>query len=284
MMHTRVLPRRSLLRVAALPTSLVITVWLATACANKTSPNKSGSARPVDDLKARVLRTLAHDRNAFTQGLVYHEGKLYESTGLVGRSSLRRVDLDTGRVEQSVPVEAPFFGEGLARVGGELVQLTWQNGKAFVWNMSGLNKLKEFDYQGEGWGLCHDGKRLVMSDGSDKLTFRDAGNFAVTGSVNVTRGGQPVRHLNELECVDKVIYANIWGSDNIARIDPGTGEVTGWIDAGGLLSRTEIMGTDVLNGIAHMPDKNTFLITGKLWPRLFEVEFIPAGSLPAERP
>jgi glutaminyl-peptide cyclotransferase len=270
--------------VAALPTSLVITVWLATACANKTSPNKSGSARPVDDLKARVLRTLAHDRNAFTQGLVYHEGKLYESTGLVGRSSLRRVDLDTGRVEQSVPVEAPFFGEGLARVGGELVQLTWQNGKAFVWDMSGLNKLKEFDYQGEGWGLCHDGKRLVMSDGSDKLTFRDAGNFAVTGSVNVTRGGQPVRHLNELECVDKVVYANIWGSDNIARIDPGTGEVTGWIDAGGLLSRTEIMGTDVLNGIAHMPDKNTFLITGKLWPRLFEVEFIPAGSLPAERP
>ena len=203
-----------------------------------------------------MLRTLVHDRNAFTQGLVYHEGKLYESTGLVGRSSLRRVDLDTGRVEQNVPVEAPFFGEGLARVGGELVQLTWQNGKAFVWDMSGFGKVRELDYQGEGWGLCYDGKRLVMSDGSDRLTFRDPSSFAVTGSVQrQPRGGQPVRHLNELECVDGVVYANIWGSDNIARIDPGTGEVTGWIDAGGLLSRTESGGTDVLNGIAHVPER-----------------------------
>ena len=224
------------MRSLGLPIWLAVLLSLAAACANKTAP-KPPVQRQVDDMRVRVLRTLGHDRNAFTQGLVYHEGKLYESTGLVGRSSLRRVDLETGRVEQNVPVEAPFFGEGLARVGSELVQLTWQNGKAFVWQLNGLGRVRQHDYQGEGWGLCFDGKRLVMSDGSDRLSFRDPASFAVTGSVNVVRSGHPVRHLNELECVQGAVYANIWGSDNIARIDPGSGEVTGWIDAGGLLSR-----------------------------------------------
>jgi glutamine cyclotransferase len=261
--------------------ALLALAALAPTCASKSAP-KSAAPRAVDDLRARVVRTFPHDRSAFTQGLLYHEGRLYESTGLVGRSSLRRVDPDNGRVEADVSLEPPFFGEGLARVGNELVQLTWQNGKAFVWQLPAFTRVREYKYQGEGWGLCHDGKRLVMSDGSDKLTFRDASSFASSGQVAVARSGAPVRHLNELECAGGLVYANIWGSDNIARIDPATGEVTGWIDAGGLLSRAERAGTDVLNGIAHVPERNTFYITGKLWPRLFEVEFVPThGSPPA---
>jgi len=262
-------------------TAAVLALALGPACASKSAP-KSGSPRQVDDLRVKVLRTFPHDRQAFTQGLVYHEGRVYESTGLVGKSSLRRVEFETGRVEKVVPIDGPYFGEGLARLGSELVQLTWQNGRAFVWSLDGFARLREHEYQGEGWGLCADGKRLVMSDGSDRLTFRDPGNFSVSGSVTVTRGGSPVRQLNELECAAGLVYANLWGSDTIARIDPASGEVTGWIDAGGLLSPAERNGADVLNGIAYVPERNTFLITGKLWPRLFEVEFVPTSPGPGQ--
>lgn len=202
------------------------------ACANNKTPASAATPRAVEDLRVRILRTLPHDRRAFTQGLVYFEKILYESTGIVGQSSLRRVEPESGRVLHELALGPPYFGEGLARVGNELIQLTWKNSKAFVFDLEGFQPLREYTYQGEGWGLCHDGKRLVMSDGSDKLTFRDAKTFAVSGTVSVTRGGQPVRYLNELECVSGVVYANVWGTDEIARIDPGTGEVTGWIEAG----------------------------------------------------
>ena len=253
---------------------------LGDAC-SKNAAAPAPSNKVIEDLRVRILRTFPHDRRAFTQGLVYFEKTLYESTGIVGQSALRKVDPESGRVLVDLALGQPYFGEGLARVGSELVQLTWKNGKAFVWDLLEFRPLREHTYEGEGWGLCHDGRRLVMSDGSDKLTFRDPKTFAVNGQVTVTRAGQPVRYLNELECVSGIVYANVWGTDEIARIDPGTGEVTGWIEAGGLLSRQEQIGAEVLNGIAYVPERNTFLITGKNWPRLFEVEFVPVEMGPA---
>jgi glutaminyl-peptide cyclotransferase len=234
-----------------------------------------GRSPAVEDLVAKVVRSYPHDRQAFTQGLLYFDGKLYESTGLVGRSSLRRVELESGRPEKIVELEAPLFAEGLARVGGRLVQLTWQNGKALVWSLETWRRERELPYAGEGWGLCHDGRRLVMSDGSDRLTLRDPDSFAVVGHVGVRRAGSPLGSLNELECVGDVVYANVWQDEHLARIDLKTGEVTAWIDASGLLAPDERLGTDVLNGIAYVPETGRFLLTGKLWPRLFEVEFVP---------
>jgi glutaminyl-peptide cyclotransferase len=188
------------------------------------------------------------------------------------------VDPESGRVEARVDLDPALFGEGLARVGGHLVQITWKNGRALYWNLASLTKEREITYGGEGWGLCFDGKRLVMSDGSDRLTFRDPETFASQGTLAVRRAGAPVTALNELECDADVIYANIWQDNHIARIDPRTGEVTGWIDASGLLAPDESAGADVLNGIAFVPGTRHLLLTGKLWPRVFEVELVPAGS------
>ena len=218
-----------------------------------------------------MVRSFPHDPGAFTQGLLVYDGKLYESTGLNGRSSLRRVDLESGIVEQQVELPAALFGEGLARVGGRLFQLTWQNQRVLVWDLATLKKEAELSYEGEGWGLCYDGQHLVMSDGSSLLTLRDPTTFAKVGQVEVRRKGAPVANLNELECVDGVIYANIWQDDHIARIEPKTGEVTAWIDAAGLLSPAESRGVDVLNGIAYLPSTGNLLVTGKLWPRVFEI-------------
>ncbi len=245
------------------------------ACA-KPAGSQTREARTPELLVARVVRSFPHDRKAFTQGLEFFDGKLYESTGLAGRSSVRVVDAASGVVERQVALDDALFGEGLARVGGRLFQLTWQDGKALVWNLQTLKKEREFTYTGEGWGLCFDGRRLVMSTGSDRLVFRDPDTFAVQGEVQVRRSGQPVMQLNELECVDGAVYANIWQDRHIARIDPKSGDVTGWIDVGALLTADEVRGTDVLNGIAYLSDRGHFLLTGKLWPRFFEVEFVPA--------
>jgi glutamine cyclotransferase len=229
-------------------------------------------------LVVQVVRSYPHDRDAFTQGLLYFDGWLYESTGLPGRSTLRRVELETGRVEQQVRLEGSLFGEGLERVGDRLLQLTWQDGRALVWDLRTLRKLREHAYAGEGWGLCFDGKRLVMSDGSDRLTFRDAQSFGRLGEIAVTRLGRPVPQLNELECAQGHVYANVWQRNEIVRVDPASGRVTATIDASGLLTSRERLGTDVLNGIAYLPERGTFLLTGKLWPRLFEVKFVPKAK------
>ena len=242
------------------------------------TPSPAAPPKPAEKLRVRVLRKYPHDPGAFTQGLVFHDGTLYESTGLPGRSSLRRVDLETGRVEARVDLGYPLFGEGLALVGTELHQLTWQDGRDLVWDMATLKKVREHRYHGEGWGLCYDGRRLVMSDGSDQLVFRDPATFAETGRVSVRHQGQPLRQLNELECAAGAIYANVWQDTVIVRIDPTTGSTTGWADASGLLTHDEIRNTDVLNGIAYVPATGHFLITGKLWPRLFEVELLPAAA------
>jgi glutamine cyclotransferase len=246
---------------------------LLAACSHSEA-TASGAGR-VQNLRLKVVRSFPHDHSAFTQGLLWFDGRLYESTGIPGHSTVRRVELESGRVEARTPLAANLFGEGLARVGGRLIQLTWQNGKAIYWNLSTLNKEREVSYQGEGWGLCYDGKRLVMSDGSDRLTFRDPDSFARIGEVAVKREGAPVRSLNELECDGGVIYANVWQDDHIARIDARTGEVTAWIDASGLLGADERAGADVLNGIATLPGTRHLLVTGKYWPRLFEVELVP---------
>jgi glutaminyl-peptide cyclotransferase len=225
-------------------------------------------------LKASVVRSYPHDRGAFTQGLVWSDGVLYESTGLVGRSSLRRVDLATGTVTKQVEIPAPYFAEGLAQVGNRLLQLTWQHGRVFVYDKDTFGRVAEFQHQGEGWGLCHDGRSLVMSSGSDALTVRNPTTFAATRTVKVTLDGQPLDRLNELECVGSEVYANVWTTDTIVRIDMTTGRVTARIDASGLLAPAERVGVDVLNGIAHDPADGTFLITGKLWPRIFKVRFV----------
>jgi glutamine cyclotransferase len=221
-------------------------------------------------VRPEVVRSYAHDAGAFTQGLVFHQGSLYESTGLRGQSSLRRVALRTGAVEARVELANDLFGEGLALVGERLIQLTWQNRVALVYDLA-LNRLGGFEYDGEGWGLCDDGRRLIMSDGSNRLFFRNRDSFELIGSMEVSNEGQPVRHLNELECVGSLVYANVWQTDAIVRIDATTGSVLSTIDASRLLTPEEAARADVLNGIAHDPESGHFFITGKLWPRLFEV-------------
>ena len=234
-----------------------------------------GTVAP-ESLRLLVIERHPHDTGAFTQGLLWHEGKLYESTGQYGESTVRRVDLATGEVEEQTPLPDDLFAEGLARMGDELVQITWRGRKALVWDLGDLSSVREHSYHGEGWGLCFDGERFVMSTGSDRLVFRDPRTFERIGEVRVKRAGRPLRRLNELECVDGLVYANIWMDDNIARIDPETGDVTGWIDASGLLPEDERTGgEDVLNGIAYIPETGHFLLTGKNWPFLFEVDFVP---------
>jgi len=232
-------------------------------------------AREVEDLRVRVVRKFPHAADAFTQGLIWHEGAMYESTGQYGRSSLRKVQLENGKVLAERTLESRFFGEGLARVDDRLIQLTWRAGLAFVSDLTTLEERKTLGYAGEGWGLCYDGTALVMSDGSSMLEFRDPESMALLGEVSVLKNGHPVRKLNELECVGSEVYANIWQRNEILRIDRQSGRVTATIDASGLLSRSEARRAGVLNGIAYKPESKTFLLTGKLWPHVFEVELVP---------
>ncbi|MGD9906149.1 MAG: glutaminyl-peptide cyclotransferase [Vicinamibacterales bacterium] len=226
-------------------------------------------------LRVQVVASYPHDPGAFTQGLLLVDGRLFESTGLEGRSSLREVDVATGRVLRRLDVPAPIFAEGLALVGSRLFQLTWKHGQAFTYDRDTFRPGATFDYEGEGWGLCYDGRELVMSDGSARLTFRGTQTFRTQREVTVRSQGQAIEQLNELECVGPHVYANVWMTERIVRIDPKSGEVTAFIDAANLLADAERFGTDVLNGIAHDPKDDTFLITGKLWPRLFRVRFVP---------
>ena len=224
-------------------------------------------------LRVDVLRQFPHDTDAFTQGLVWWNDQLFESTGLRGESDLRRVDPETGEVEQIIEVADRYFAEGLALVDDRLIMLTLDAGEAFTYHRDTFEQGVTFTYEGEGWGLCHDGRRLVMSNGSDRLSFRDPETFEETGGVQVRLRGQPLSNLNELECVGDVVYANVWQQDVIVRIDPRSGRVTDYIDATGLLP--DRRGTDVLNGIAWNGETETFYITGKWWPTMFEVRFVP---------
>lgn len=243
----------------------------ATATADEVATGGPG----VERLRVDVLETYPHDTDAFTQGLELHDGLLYESTGLYGESEVRVVEPETGEVQHAEPLPDTAFGEGLTLVDDTVWQLTWRESVAFRYDAASLEEIDQASYDGEGWGLCHDRDRdvLVMSDGSPELTFRDPETFEPLSSVPVTQDGEPRDMVNELECVDGAVWANIWLTDEIVRIDPETGEVTAVVDAAGLLSEEEASGVDVLNGIAAVPDDDTFLITGKLWPWMFLVRF-----------
>lgn len=255
---------------AARVSRLLFVLWLLAA----TAPAGAQSSA----LGVQVLASYPHDAAAFTQGLLLHDGALYESTGLVGRSSLRQVEVETGKVLRKVDLPPPLFGEGLAWANQQLIQLTWQNGRALRWDPATFTSRGEWQYEGEGWGLCFDGKALVQSDGSSHLVFRDPVTFAPLRTLAVTDDGQPVTRLNELECVGDTIYANVWMTDRIVAIAAASGAVRGRIDGSGLLTPEERKRTGseaILNGIAFDPSNNTFLLTGKLWPKLFRVRFVP---------
>jgi glutaminyl-peptide cyclotransferase len=226
-----------------------------------------------------VVATLPHEPDAFTQGLLLHEDYLYESTGLYGRSSLRKVNPKTGEVVQRLALDPAYFGEGLERVGNRLIQLTWKEGLALVYDLNSLSLVQAHQYGGEGWGLCFDGEALWMSDGSATLYRRDPVNFSLQDSVTVMRADWPQSRLNDLACVGGYIYANVWKEHRIVRIDTRSGRVDADIDATPLLalSGRPMDPEAVLNGIAHDPMRDEFYLTGKFWPRMFRVRFVPAA-------
>ena len=224
----------------------------------------------------RIVHTYPHDRQAFTQGLIYLDGHLFESTGKEGRSSLREEDIETGRILQFHEVPDQYFAEGLTDWKNTLVQLTWQSHVALVYDRSTFHLLRTFSYTGEGWGLTHDAKSLILSDGTATLRFFDPETFHETRRITVKNNGKPVTELNELEYIRGEIYANVWHTDRIARISPATGRVIGWINLKGLMPRNQLTDDEaVLNGIAYDVAHDRLFVTGKLWPKIFEIMVVP---------
>ena len=269
-------------KIFSLALLILLGIVFICACSNsQESSAPEGSANPstpsiIPVYTYKVVNTYPHDRNAFTQGLVFEHGALYEGTGLRGRSTLRRVELETGDILQIRELPAQFFGEGVTIYENNAIQLTWQSSIGFVYDKDSFELLGEFHYPTEGWGITHDGKRLIMSDGTATLHFLDPETFEELRQVEVCDNDGPVTRLNELEYVQGEIYANVLQTDRIARISPQTGQVAGWIDLKGILSpedRNEPV--DVLNGIAYDAEKDRLFVTGKLWPKLFEIELIP---------
>jgi glutamine cyclotransferase len=254
---------------ALLAAALAIVAGCAAAAPPAPAPP---AATPL--LRPQVQAEVPHDPTAFTQGLEIDGGVLYEGTGRPGLSELREVDPATGAVLRAVPLPGELFGEGITVVGDRIWQLTWRDGVVLEWDRAALTVRRQVPAPGEGWGLCLDGARLVRSDGTDRLHFHDPDTFAATGSVAVTLDGQPLVRINELECVDGQVWANVWLTEQIVRIDPADGRVTAVVDAAGLLDQARRDGTDWLNGIAAVPGTDEFLITGKLWPVTFRVRFV----------
>ena len=233
-------------------------------------------ANPLPVYTCSIVNTFPHNRTAFTEGLFFLNGFLYESTGLNGQSSLRRTDLATGNVLQRFDLDPKYFGEGLAPFNGKLYQLTWQSHIGFIYDLDTFQLITNFTFPYEGWGLTTDGRSLIESDGTDQIHYFDPATFTETRHLTVTARGHPVTHLNELEYIKGELYANVWGSDYIVRIDPATGNILGVIDCSGLLDPSDRDAhTDVLNGIAYDPATDRLFITGKCWPKLFEIKIKP---------
>jgi glutaminyl-peptide cyclotransferase len=221
----------------------------------------------------KIINTFPHDPKAFTQGLIYHKGFLYEGTGLLGQSSLRKVQLETGKILKQISLPVDLFGEGLTLWENKIIQLTWQSGLGLVYELDTFRVLKKFHYPTEGWGITQDGRQLIMSDGTDTLTFLDPNTFKEQKRIRVHDRGLPIPLLNELEYIKGEIYANVFLTNRIVRISPKTGRVTGWIDLKGLLPEADwVQGVDVLNGIAYDDQRDRIFVTGKYWPKLFEIQ------------
>jgi len=256
------------------------------ACAEAPAPSQSNAAAPgaasAEEPPVtgyRIVHTYPHDPQAFTQGLVWLDGKLYESTGLVGQSTIREVDLESGRVLRSTEIPAGLFGEGLVNWGDELRSITWQDNVGFRWDRRTFRQVGRWNYNYEGWGLTQDGRNIIMSDGSPILRFLDPETMREVRRIEVTAAGQPVARLNELEYVNGEIFANVWLTRRIARIDPASGRVTGWIDLSPLVEQTVATEDDnVLNGIAYDRARDRLFVTGKNWPRLYEIDLLPAAG------
>lgn len=247
----------------------------ATTPPSHTQPAPEPPPEPdIPTYRYKIVNTFPHDPQAFTQGLEFHDGYLYEGTGLKGRSSLRRVELRTGRVVQIHRLPSEYFGEGITILGDKIYQLTWQNGVCFVYDKRTFRQITQFRYDGEGWGLTNDGKHLIMSDGSETITFRDPDTFVEVRKITARAQGKPVKNLNELEYIDGEIWANIWYSDIIARIDPSTGIVKAWVDMEGLPVKNRDIEA-VMNGIAYDRQNKRIFVTGKNWDKLFEIELVP---------
>jgi glutamine cyclotransferase len=240
------------------------------------TPSPSPNPAAVSYYSYEVVNAYPHDPGAWTEGLVYEDGVLYEGTGEMGQSSLRKVELETGKVLQEVDLSAQYYGEGITIYNQEIIQLTWQQHVGFVYDKESFTLLRKFNYPTEGWGITYDGERLIMSDGTSTLHFLDPETLQETGSVQVTDDSGPVVNLNELEYVNGEIYANVWLTDRIAIIEPQTGRVVGWIDLTGLLSTEDLsQPANVLNGIAYDAQHDRLFVTGKLWPKLFEIRLVP---------
>ena len=222
----------------------------------------------------KVVAVYPHDQNAFTQGLAVENGRLYEGTGQYGASSIRRVNLKTGRVEKLHAIDAQYFGEGIAIAGDKLYQLTWKSGLAFVYDLDSFSVLQTLQYSTEGWGLTHDREHLILSDGSATLRFLDPATFKVVREITVRDGNRSIDRLNELEYIDGEIWSNVWYDDRIVRISPDDGSVLGWIDLAALYPRSARGGDAVLNGIAYDADAKRLFVTGKNWPQLYEIEVV----------
>lgn len=250
----------------------VLTILFVTALAGIAGGNPG---EKVPHYTYKIVHIYPHDTGAFTQGLVYADGVLYEGTGQKGESSIRKVDIKTGTVLQFHQLPSQYFGEGVAVYGDRIVQLTWQSNTGFIYDRNSFLPMEQFYYASEGWGLTHDGERLIMSDGTSTIYFLDPLTFEETGSLQIRDGGKPVEHLNELEFINGEVYANVWPGDSIAIFSPQSGEVTGWIDLSGLLNaRDRQARTDVLNGIAYDAENRRLFVTGKYWPKLFEIELV----------
>ena len=255
------------------------------AAEQKTQPVNSNAATqaeaaPTTDEIAptysyKIKNTWPHDRRAYTQGLIFLDGVLWESTGQYGASSLRKVELKTGKVIKQIAVPRQYFAEGITVFHNKVFQLTWQEQKGFIYDPDTFQKQSEFTYTGEGWGLTHDDQYLIMSDGTNQIRFLDPTTLQTTRTISVFDRGAPVDKLNELEYIDGEIYANIWQTDRIVKIDPKSGKILGWIDLTGLLKTKDRSGEeDVLNGIAYDEAGKRLFVTGKMWPKLFEIEIV----------